>query len=83
MASPSRCHLVHAMVFGLLAINAAANIYDNEEPPSPPHDHEDPPLPYNHKNSLFCQRTNSTQKLKLLGEVPGYDLYYSLTHPLK
>jgi hypothetical protein len=30
-----------------------------------------------------CQRTISTQKLKLLGEVPGYDLYYSLTHPLK
>ena len=24
------------------------------------------------------QRTISTQKLKLLGEVPGYDLYYSL-----
>jgi hypothetical protein len=30
-----------------------------------------------------CQRTISTQKLKLLGEVSGYDLYYSLTHPLK
>jgi len=30
-----------------------------------------------------CQRTNSTQKLKLLGEVPRYDLYYSLTHFLK
>jgi len=30
-----------------------------------------------------CQRIISTQKLKLLGEVPGYDLYYSLTHPLK
>ena len=30
-----------------------------------------------------CQRTISTQKLKLLGEVPGYDLYYSLTHLLK
>jgi len=30
-----------------------------------------------------CQRTISTQKLKLLGEVPRYDLYYSLTHPLK
>jgi len=53
MASPSRRHLVHAMVFSLLAINAAANIFDNEEPPSPPHGHEDPPLPYNHKNSVF------------------------------
>ena len=30
-----------------------------------------------------CQRTISTQQLKLLGKVPGYDLYYSLTHPLK
>ena len=30
-----------------------------------------------------CQRIISTQQLKLLGEVPGYDLYYSLTHPLK
>jgi hypothetical protein len=28
-----------------------------------------------------CQRTNSIQKLKLLSEVPTYDLYYSLTHP--
>ena len=35
------------------------------------------------KFSYFCQGTISTQKLKLLGEVPGYDLYYSLTHPLK
>jgi hypothetical protein len=34
-------------------------------------------------NFVVCQRTISTQKLKLLGEVPGYDLYYSLTHPLK
>jgi hypothetical protein len=25
----------------------------------------------------------STQKFKLLGEVPKYDLYYFLTHPLK
>ena len=25
------------------------------------------------------QRTISTQKFKFLGEVPGYDLYYSLT----
>jgi hypothetical protein len=29
-----------------------------------------------------CQRTISTQKLKLLGEVPMYDLYYSLTSSL-
>ena len=29
------------------------------------------------------QITNSTQKLKLLGEVPGYDLYYSLTRVIK
>jgi hypothetical protein len=26
------------------------------------------------------KKTNSTQKLKLLGEVLRYDLYYSLTH---
>ena len=32
---------------------------------------------------IHYQRTISIQKLKLLGEVPGYDLYYSLTHPLK
>ena len=30
-----------------------------------------------------CQKINSTQKLKLLDEVLGYDLYYSLTPPLK
>jgi hypothetical protein len=30
-----------------------------------------------------CQRTISTQKLKLLGEVLGYDLYYSLTKIIK
>jgi len=30
-----------------------------------------------------CQRINLTQKFKLLDKVPGYDLYYSLTHPLK
>jgi hypothetical protein len=36
------------------------------------------------KDALIpCQRTISTQKLKLLGEVLRYDLYYSLTHPLK
>jgi len=34
-------------------------------------------------NYVPCQRTISTQKFKLLGEVPRYDLYYSLTHPLK
>jgi len=32
---------------------------------------------------LKCQETISTQKLKLLDKVPGYDLYYSLTHPLE
>ena len=31
------------------------------------------------KALILCQRTNSTQKLKLLGEVLRYDLYYSLT----
>jgi len=31
------------------------------------------------KALIPCQRTISTQKLKLLGEVSGYDLYYSLT----
>jgi hypothetical protein len=31
------------------------------------------------KALIPCQRTISTQKLKLLGEVPRYDLYYSLT----
>jgi hypothetical protein len=35
------------------------------------------------RKSKIVKRTISTQKLKLLGEVPGYDLYYSLTHPLK
>jgi hypothetical protein len=36
------------------------------------------------KALIPCQKTiSSIQKLKLLGEVPGYDLYYSLTHPLK
>jgi hypothetical protein len=37
----------------------------------------------NHRFNEWCQRTNSTQKFKLLGEVSIYDLYYSLTHPLK
>jgi len=31
------------------------------------------------KALIPCQRTNLTQKLKLLGEIPRYDLYYSLT----
>jgi len=31
------------------------------------------------KALIPCQRTISTQKLKLLGEVLRYDLYYSLT----
>jgi hypothetical protein len=30
-----------------------------------------------------CQWIISIQKFKLLDEVPEYDLYYSLTHPLK
>jgi len=30
-----------------------------------------------------CQKTISTYKLKLLGEIPRNNLYYSLTHPLK
>jgi len=32
------------------------------------------------KTLIPCQRTISTQKLKLLGEVSGYELYYSLTN---
>ena len=36
-----------------------------------------------HSSRLNYQRTISTQKLKLLSEVSRYDLYYSLTHPLK
>jgi hypothetical protein len=31
------------------------------------------------KAMISCQRTNSNQMLKLLGEIPGYDLYYSVT----
>ena len=31
------------------------------------------------KALIPCQRTISTQQLKLLGEISGYDLYYSLT----
>jgi len=33
------------------------------------------------KTLISCQRTNSTQKLKLLGEVPGNDLLFSNTPP--
>jgi hypothetical protein len=34
--------------------------------------------------ATMCQRINLIQKLKLLAEVPRYDLYYSLTpHPFK
>jgi len=36
-----------------------------------------------HTRCMSCQRTISTQQFKLLGEVSGYDLYYSLTHPFK
>jgi hypothetical protein len=32
---------------------------------------------------MLCQETTLTQKFKLLGKVPIYDLYYSITHPLK
>jgi hypothetical protein len=35
------------------------------------------------KAMIPCQKTNLTQKFKLLGEVPRYDLYYSLIHSLK
>jgi len=38
------------------------------------------------KTLIQCQRTNSTQKFKLLDKISGYDLYYSLTkinHPDK
>ena len=31
------------------------------------------------KALIPCQRTNLTQKFKLLDDVSGYDLYYSLT----
>ena len=37
----------------------------------------------NYISQPTCQRIISTQKLKLLADVPIYDLYYSLTHPLK
>ena len=30
------------------------------------------------KALISCQRTNSIQNVKLLGNVPRYDLYYSL-----
>ena len=32
---------------------------------------------------IHCQRNISTQKFKFLDEVPGYNLYCSLTHPFK
>ena len=35
------------------------------------------------KALIPCQRTNSIQNLKMLGEVSRYDLYYSLTHLIK
>jgi hypothetical protein len=35
------------------------------------------------KALIPCQRTNSTQKLKLLDEIPRYDLYYSLTESVE
>jgi hypothetical protein len=35
------------------------------------------------KQVVYQIRIISTQYLKLLGEVSGYDLYYFLTHPLK
>jgi ribosomal protein L10 len=35
------------------------------------------------KTLTLCQKTNSTQKLKLLGGVLRYDLYYSLTYFFK
>ena len=31
------------------------------------------------KGVIPCQKTNSIQKLKLLGEIPRYDLYYFKT----
>jgi len=34
-------------------------------------------------NCNLCQKTISTQELKFLGEVPEYNLYYSLTYTLK
>jgi len=33
--------------------------------------------------TAWSSKPNSTQKLKLLGEVSRYDLYYFLTHPLQ
>jgi hypothetical protein len=47
-------------------------------------DRKKPSKKMKRKNYLGnCQRTISTQKLKLLGEVSRYDLYYSLTYLLK
>jgi hypothetical protein len=35
------------------------------------------------KALIPCQRTISTQKVKLLGEISGYNLYYFLSYNLK
>jgi hypothetical protein len=35
------------------------------------------------KTLIPCQRVNSTQKVKLSGEILEYDLYYSLTIDIK
>jgi hypothetical protein len=35
------------------------------------------------KNNGCVKKINSTQKFKLLDEVPMHDLYYSFTHPFK
>jgi hypothetical protein len=37
----------------------------------------------NVSEEIQVKNNYSTQKLKLLGEVPRYDLYYFLTHILK
>jgi len=38
---------------------------------------------FNPKGLIPCQRVNSTQKVKLSGEVSEYDLYYSLIVDIK
>jgi len=35
------------------------------------------------EGGIICQKTISIQKIKLLGEVSLYDLYYSITYSLK
>ena len=37
----------------------------------------------NMEGGIICQKTISIQKIKLLGEVSLYDLYYSITYSLK